>query len=362
MLFLASSASSYVTGQVLAGGRRLDRLVAKRISTMPWAFAVAVERQIAKSNPHAQVDVANLFRLYTGESPHWRRSDAAAERINRKIDRFVVEAANGEEITDGIKLDWSAIPPVPQGVEGLRSYSLGAARVGLAVLSTATSVTTICAPASTAEFGAPFPRAWRAAHLAAQAGEQVAPLGYDEIWIFNGRFCYSRPFCDVVEAAGALRSSATSRARAAPPSSPPTIRSTTPSHRRAAGPRPRLRPPPPAKPSTSTGSARLPGDLVNFYTSAQVEGHPARRRAMTGEFVAFLQLLLRRVRRGVGRCRPVRPLPRPVRPGARWRWHAGGQAAQGRSSFVLRFHPHLRYKHESWRREFDFDALRAAWN
>jgi hypothetical protein len=327
--------------------------LAKRIllaSTMPWAFAVAVERQIAKSNPHAQVDVANLFRLYTGESPHWRRSDAAAERINRKIDRFVVEAANGEEITDRIKLDWSAIPPVPQGVEGLRSYSLGAARVGLAVLSTATSVTTICAPASTAEFGAPFPRAWRAAHLAAQAGEQVAQLGYDEIWVFNGRFCYSRPFCDVVEAAGAKvfryeQGSSGASFVAAHDSihHPATAEQLILSHDfdRAAGESfylDRLR--------------KAPGDLVNFYTSGQVEGF-LPDGVHDGEFVAFFNSSsdefaavsdLALFGNFANQFEAARAMARAA-------------AAQGRQ-FVLRLHPHLRYKHGSWRREWDFDALR----
>jgi hypothetical protein len=28
--------------------------------------------------------------------------------------------------------------------------------------------------------------------------------------------------------------------------------------------------------------------------------------------------------------------------------------------FVIRFHPHLQYKHESWRREWDFERLRSA--
>jgi hypothetical protein len=329
--------------------------LAKRIllaSAMPWAFAVAVERQIAKSNPDSQVDVVNLFRLYTGESPHWRRRDAAVERINRKIGRFVVEAANGRDITGRIKLDWNAIPPIPKTVEGLRSYDIGAARVGLAVLSTVTSVTTVYAPTSTAEYGEPFPRSWRAAHLAAQAGEQVAPLGYDEIWIFNGRFCYSRPFCDVVEAAGAKvfryeQGSIGASFVAAHHSihHPETSEELVRGHAfdAAAGEAfylDRLR--------------KAPGDLVNFYTSAQVEGH-LPEGVRRGEFVAFFNSSSDEFAAvsddvGLGHFPDQHQAAMAIARAAR---------AQGKR-FVLRFHPHLRYKHESWRREFDFDALRAA--
>ena len=175
--------------------------MARRIliaSGNPWAFCVAVERDIARSNPDASVDLLNLFTLCSRASPHWRPRDKIIETINRKIDRFVKPVMTGREITREIDVD-SDIPPLPYTYEALRSYRIDGAHVGMAVLSTVTSLTTIQFPSDLKEFGPVLRPAWRSAHRSLAIGHAVRKLGYDQIVTFNGRHCYSRPLCDVLE-------------------------------------------------------------------------------------------------------------------------------------------------------------------
>ena len=76
---------------------------------------------------------------------------------------------------------------------------MDAAKVGLAVLSSVSSLTTIQYPSSLDEFRPVLGPAWRTAHVSLRIGEAVRARGYDKVVIFNGRHCYSRPFCDILE-------------------------------------------------------------------------------------------------------------------------------------------------------------------
>ena len=42
-----------------------------------------------------------------------------------------------------------------------------------------------------------LPKAWKSAHFSLQADQALSGRGYDEVYIFNGRHCCSRPFCDI---------------------------------------------------------------------------------------------------------------------------------------------------------------------
>jgi hypothetical protein len=319
-------------------------------SSNPWSLAVAVEQEIARSNSSASVDMIDLFTLSASHSPHWRRRDVLIERMNRKIERFVKPSINGRDITGEVELAPRSIPPVPQDTSTLRGYRVGNARVGLAVLSSVTSLTTVQEPGSREEYGEALPRAWRSAHLSAQAAEWVRPLGYDEIYIFNGRHCYSRPFCDVLEETsrvfryeqgGAANSFVMTDA---PIHLPETATQLILAHDYdpAAGEAfylDRLR--------------KAPGDAVNYYTSAQVEGLlPAG--VEPGQFVAFFTSSSDEFT-AISDSRLFGDFHNQFEAAVAIAREA---AKQGRT-FVLRMHPHLRYKHESWRREWDFDALEA---
>ena len=161
--------------------------------------AVTCERQMARSHPGAQVDALNLFTLCSRASPHWRQRDKLVETLGRKFERFVLPAINGRDITNDIHIDRRIAPPFPVTYETLRDYELGGARLGLAVLSTVSSLTTIQSPCSLEEYGPVLEPAWRTAHLSLRIGQAVRALGYDKVVMFIRRHCYSRPFWDGVE-------------------------------------------------------------------------------------------------------------------------------------------------------------------
>jgi hypothetical protein len=311
---------------------------------------MAVERHFAAVHRADEVDVLNLFRLCGSKSPHWRRRDLLIERLNRKIDRFVVPAVSGRDITDSIVTNPAIIPPPPIGPLNLGAYKIGSSAVGLAVLSSVAEVTTITTPLSTTEFGSSFESAWQSAHLSQQVGEQVAQLGYDRIYIFGGRHCYSWPFVDETsQSATVVRyeqgATGTSYVEA------DTMLYQPSTHARmveehdfdaAAGEAfflDRLN----RDPHTDAGfftASQTPGALpeglrgkeyASFFTSSPDEYLAVRDELTFGEFAN---------QQDVAVC-----LARSCR--------AAGKL------LAIRFHPHLQYKHSSWTREWDFDALAA---
>ena len=141
---------------------------------------------------------AEPLYLVQPESPHWRPRDKAIEKFNRKIERFVKPLISGRDITGDLHVPVD-VPPLPRNFAALRSYEVDGAKVGMAVLSTVTSLTTMQFPLTLEEFGPVLLPAWRSAHRSLAVGQAVRGLGYDQIVTFNGRHCYSRPFCDVLQ-------------------------------------------------------------------------------------------------------------------------------------------------------------------
>jgi hypothetical protein len=317
-------------------------------STPNWSFCLAAERDIARSAEGAEVDVVDLFRLMGRTSPHWRREDVLIERLDRKFQRFLKPVVNGRDVTGSIRLDPSAIPPPPEDPAALRPYRVGEARIGLATLSSVVSLTMVCEPASTAEYGPAFAAAWKTAHLSARIGEALAGRGYDEVFVFNGRSCVARPLADVLEAGARVfryeqGATGNSYIRADRPiHHPATAADLIMSHDY----------------DDSAGEAfyldrlrKAPGDPVNFYTAAQREGHlpsgiePGRYVAFfsssSDEFIAISDDV------GLGRFPSQFDAALAAVRSAR---------AQGLAA-VVRMHPHLQYKHPSWAREWDFPRL-----
>ena len=321
-------------------------------SSNPWSFSVAVEREIALlEGSAAQVDVLNLFRLTTAVSPHLRRRDRLLAAVDRTIERFVVPAANGRDITADVRISERAIPPPDLAASDLRGYRFGGASVGLAVLSSVTSLTTIQEPESLDEYGDAFLPAWRSAHRAQQVGEQVAQLGYDAVYTFNGRHCYSRPFIDLVEQAcpvvryeqGATGTSYVVSATAI--HHPVSIARLINEH---------VFDPPAGEGFFLDRINRKPGDAVNYFIGEQVAGF-LPQALKDGGVVSFFtsssdEMFAITDDFGFGSF--------PTQFSAAMAMAAA--CAERGLQLVVRFHPHMRFKHPSWRREWDFDALRAA--
>lgn len=318
-------------------------------ATNPWSFSLAVERQIAREHQHDQVDVLNLFRL-SDSLLHARPIDRLAELLNRKIERFLLPVASGADITDDVGRQMNdSIPPLPSSPQELRNYSVGEARIGLAVLSSVTSFTTVQNPDCLSEYGPALPRAWRSAHLSEQAARVVSRMGYAAAYIFNGRHSAARPFCDVLQERmtvyryeqGGTGNRYIMSARSI--HEPREIARLIEEHDfdREAGEeffenRLRKAPGNPAEFFTIGQVSDLlpegvePGRAVSFFTSSSDERHAISDKVEYGSFCSQYQAAL-----AIARI-----------------------CAASNYQLVVRFHPHLQFKHPSWRKEWDIGELR----
>jgi len=326
--------------------------VAKRIliaSANPWSFCMAVERDFARSNPDARVDAVNLFTLCSRSSPHWRPRDKIIETINRKIDRFVMPVINGRDVTNDLLTDDSGTPPIPESYDALRAYELDGAKVGLAVLSSVSSLTTIQYPSSLDEYGTVLGPAWRSAHRSLRIGQAVRELGYGTVVIFNGRHCYSRPFCDILEPSAEViryeQGSAGDRyiANAGSVHHPEALQHIIEAHEfdREAGEaffQARFEKHSSTEVALMTAAQRPgalpaemePGRTVTFFTSASDEMFAVTDDPLYGSFLTQHEIAL-----------------------------ALADSCNAHDlQLVVRLHPHLRFKHPAWKREWDFDELR----
>ena len=310
---------------------------------------MAAERNFASLHAGDRVDAIDLYSLAARASPHWRKRDKMVEVVNRKIARFVMPAINGRNITGNIHLDRRDVPSIPATYDALRAYELEGAKIGLGVLSSVSSLTTVQCPRSTSEYGPVLESAWRSAHLSQRVGRAVAAMGYHRVYIFNGRHCYSRPFCDLLEKSSEVvryeQGSAGNRYIAAPG----TIYSADVWANLIR-----------AHPFDETAGnaffqerlAKSPQSEVSFYTAIQEKDSlPAGIEA--GKFVVFFpsstdEMLAIGDEPPYGSFRNQQEIAAVL---------SNACAAHG-MQLVLRLHPHLRFKHASWRREWDFDDLR----
>lgn len=186
-----------------AGARRKRALI---VSANPWPLWIGVERHLASelSRTHL-VDGLNVGTFIAAQSPVWDRRAQLYERLVRKYVRFVVPALNGRDITPDIRLPKRPIPPLPESVTELRQYRLGDSAVGLAALSSAASFARVASTGATSDYGLTLRKAWEIAHRADELARAIAERAYDEIYIFNGRHCISRPFCDLLSGTARVR-------------------------------------------------------------------------------------------------------------------------------------------------------------
>jgi hypothetical protein len=317
-------------------------------SANPWSFCMAVERDLARENRNAQVDGIDLFTLCSRFSPHWRSRDRIIEKINRKIAGFVMPAINGREITNDVQVKRGEFPPLPECYEALRTYELDGAKIGLAVLSSVSSLTTIQYPSSLGEFGSVLKAAWASAHLSLTIGEAVSALGYDKVIIFNGRHCYSRPFCEVLEQDAEViryeQASAGNRyiSNAGSVHSPAALKRLIEAHPpdRGAGDaffRARFEKHPSTEVELMTArqqdgalpAGMLPDRAVIFFTSASDELFAVTDEPLYGIF---------RTQHDIAMALAT-------------------ICSTSGSQLVVRLHPHLRFKHPAWKREWNFPEL-----
>lgn len=317
-------------------------------SANPWSFALAVERQLAREHAADQVDMLDLWSVCGRYSPHWSRRDRLIERINPKAARFIRPVINGKDVTHAVAPDRRSVPAVPQDVKELRHYRVDRIAVGLAVLSSVFELTSIHDAGTPADYGGVFDDAWTAAHLSLQVGQAVARLGYDRVYIFGGRHSYSRPFVDSLagvsdvyrfEQGGTGTSYVISAESLYEPAELAKLIAARPVDE-AAGAQwfeERLSRSSAWDAGFFTGQQQrglIPQALhgrpiVALFNTAADEFHAIRDEVRFGDFATQgeVALALARICREEGKA------------------------------LAIRFHPHLAYKHPSWRDEWDFAAL-----
>jgi hypothetical protein len=319
-------------------------------SANPWSFCMAVEREYSRRHADVTVDALNMFPLCSSVSPHWRRRDVVFERINRKYERFVAPVVNGRDITSDIQVNQHDVPEIPSLFADLVKYQIGDARIGLAVLSSVSSATTIQIPDTLDEFGPYLQSSWKSAHLSFQVAEAVRQRGYDRVYIFNGRLCYSRPFCDVVgRSAEVIRYEQGSAGNkfiesAVSVHDPAVLADLMLAHDvdEAAGESfytERMGRKPGTEVALLTASQvkdSLPsdiaeGEVVTFFTSCTDELWFVADKPPYGDFGSQFEISL-----------------------------ALAEICRSRGlKLVIRLHPHLRFKHSSWVREWNLEQLAA---
>jgi hypothetical protein len=240
------------------------------------------------------------------------------------------------------------VPPNPEDVTDLRNYRVDGVPVGLAVLSSVFELTSVQNARVAADYGPTFADAWRSAHLSLQIGEAVERLGYDRVYIFGGRHCYSRPFIDAVsktaevlryEQGGTGTSYVMSSKSLYDPVNLARIIASLPVDE-AAGAQffeERLNRSSAWDAGYFTGAQqrdRIPEalrdrPLVTFFNSSVDEFYAIRDDTSFGTFSTQGEAALEMARI----CRE-----------------------EGKA-FAVRFHPHLKFKHESWRDEWNAPAL-----
>jgi hypothetical protein len=169
------------------------------ISTNPWPFIVAVERQLALDlSPHGPLDLLDVTRvLGEGVGMGWR--DHLYEKFNRKLQRFVLPHLSGRDISADFRVGPTPVPPLPEKLSELRSYQLEGCRLGISALSTAANFAQTWSLEDARVYGQLLQQSWHLAHRTHALARQLRGLGYSDVYLFNGRHCTSRPFCEVLQ-------------------------------------------------------------------------------------------------------------------------------------------------------------------
>jgi hypothetical protein len=330
---------------------RMRRLI---VSTNPWPLFIGVERLLAQGTKDIQtVDGLNALGLIIKLSkyPGWRWRGRIVERVTRKYERFVRPALTGQDIT--AKLTLSIRPPtMPARIDELRCYRHPetGARLGLAALSSALSITRISFADLTEEVGEPLVDAWRVAHYAHELACKIRGSQYDEIFVFNGRHCYVRPFCEVLSGeskiiryeSGALPGSYIVSDKSL--HDPDAIAASIKAHlvnRQAGAEFFRQR------------SERRPGNDAHKFTSGQQAGFiPEFMSKSRGDTIVLF----------TSSTDEYLSITEELRYGP---FFTQGDIAEELAKisrelgkrFVVRLHPNLRGAHKSWWREWNFDTL-----
>lgn len=163
----------------------------------PDDHCVAAEVQlINKYSSDFIVDSINLVKLTNYLHQNGKFFDFVYEKIDRKYEKFIKKKINGRDLTKEIKYTKS-IFQLPDKITELRKLKVNDVALGLATLSTAAGYSG-CTSIECKDYGNYIKDAIRVASLAYNIGLSLVEYRYDFAIIFNGRFAISRPIAEIL--------------------------------------------------------------------------------------------------------------------------------------------------------------------
>ena len=165
----------------------------------PFIASVATLRELGLRAREcgATVDALDVMRFLDAPTQNLGWRDHLYERVGAKYRRFILPAINGIDITPQMSPVDEDPPALPEDIETLRTFRVRGAKIGLAALSSAATLTQLAERESTATYGSTLADTWVTAHRAALLADQLRGR-YDTVFVFNGRTASTRPFCDIL--------------------------------------------------------------------------------------------------------------------------------------------------------------------
>ncbi len=163
----------------------------------PDEHCIAAEVQLIKKYKSTYIiDSINLNKLTGHLHPDAKLRDYMYEKFDNKYNRFIKKNINGEDVTKKIKYIPIKIK-VPSNIIELRKIKVNDVSIGLAALSTAASYSK-CVSEIAEDYGEYLEEALTVASISYSIGNSLAKREYDIAIIFNGRFAISRPIAETL--------------------------------------------------------------------------------------------------------------------------------------------------------------------
>ena len=170
------------------------------LSVNPEESCILAEREIIKQKRLTDnITALNVNKILGHIHPDEGLRDYFYEIIDSKYLRYISPNINNKPPFLKIKgIRRTKIPNLPNNIESIRKYKVDGVNIGLAALSTAASFSK-CTSENTDEYGEYLKSAWSIAHQAFELGVMLKKLNYDEVYIFNGRHAISRPLAEAIK-------------------------------------------------------------------------------------------------------------------------------------------------------------------
>lgn len=172
------------------------------VSVNPDEACIIIEKslieELKKTN---NVFSINLNKVLQHIHPDQKRLDYFYELIDRKYERFILKNINSSEIKISkkeLKNNTLTIPLLPNSIDEIRKYKINNIGIGIAALSTAASYSK-CTSEHISDYGTYLNQAWILAHKSYYVGCILNKHNFDQVYIFNGRHAISRPIAEVMK-------------------------------------------------------------------------------------------------------------------------------------------------------------------